>query len=118
VALSQGPKLLRTGINRLVAQTFLPAPTDPSLTHLLPLDGNHLNLAADNWQWVSVEQTGAVVAERRRAAGQAHHAGRFTPTQRATIQELVAAGRTLQSVADEYQTSRPTIWRIARQAAA
>lgn len=114
VELSNGPVQQPVGINRLVAQHFLAPPADPSHTHLLPKDGNHLNLAADNLYWAPVADTGAVVAKRAWAAGKAHPNGKLTPSQAQTIREQVAQGRTHQSLAEEFGTSRPTVSRLVK----
>lgn len=48
VSLHDGAHVTQVGLNRLVAQHFLPLPTEARFDHVVPKDGNHLNLRADN----------------------------------------------------------------------
>lgn len=114
VALSNAAGITQVGINRLVAQHFLPLPADVRLTVLLPRDGNHLNLHADNLQWVDPREVEDMdVAPRLHPRGERHGSTRLTTAQVVEIRRLVTQGRTKQAIAGQFGVSRPTISQIA-----
>ncbi|MGI4742851.1 MAG: helix-turn-helix domain-containing protein [Janthinobacterium lividum] len=104
----KGPR--QVGLNRLVAQAFLPAPTEARLRQVLPKDGNHLNVRVDNLYWADpseLEEEAVVHYLRRR--GERHHFSKLTTVEVAQVRELVAQGATRQAVANLFGVSRPTI---------
>ena len=103
-----GPRQI--GLNRLVAQAFLPPPAEARLRQVLPKDGNHLNVRVDNLYWADpseVENEAVVQYLRRR--GERHHFSKLTAAEVAQARELVAQGATQQAVATRFGVSRPTI---------
>lgn len=113
VALSNAKGLTQIGINRLVAQHFLPPPAEARLTFVLPRDGNHLNLRAENLQWVDPCEAGdADVAARLHPRGERHHNSRLTTIQVAEVRRLATLGITCQTLANGYGVSRPAISQI------
>lgn len=104
----------QVGVNRLVAQHFLPPPP-PGHTHVLPKDGNPLNLHADNLSWADPHDgTDALVAQRLYRSGERHHASRLTTAQVAQVRALAAQGESYQHLAEQFGVSRPTISEMVR----
>ncbi|MGI4742441.1 MAG: helix-turn-helix domain-containing protein [Janthinobacterium lividum] len=104
----KGPR--QVGLNRLVAQAFLPPPAEVRLRQVLPKDGNHLNVRVDNLYWADpseVEDEAVVQYLRRR--GERHYFSKLTAAEVAQARELVAQGATRQAVATKFGVSRPTI---------
>lgn len=100
----------QVGLNRLVAQAFLPPPADARLRHVLPKDGNNLNVRVDNLQWGDLYETeDEAVVHYLRRRGERHHFSKLSSEQVVQIRELVAQGATRQAVADRFGVSRPTI---------
>lgn len=101
---------LRIGINRLVAQTFLPIPADESLTVVIPKDGNRLNVCASNLQWVSFSETTDKTTWRylRGYRTRTHHC-KLQAADIAQIRLLAAQGLAQQAIANKFGVSRPTI---------
>lgn len=113
----------QAGINRLVAQAFLPTP-EARLTMVIPLDGNHLNVHADNLRWVDPhEKEDASIVGYLHCCGTRHPLSKLTPEKIMLIQQQVAAGHSHQSIADTLKVSRPAVsviaagkaWRSAQQ---
>jgi predicted DNA-binding protein (UPF0251 family) len=101
---------LRIGLNRLVAQTFLPPPADESLNVVIPKDGNRLNVCANNLQWVSISETTDKTTWRylRGYRTRAHHC-KLQAADIAQIRLLATQGLAQQTIADKFGVSRPTI---------
>jgi hypothetical protein len=115
VSLHDGGQVTQVGLNRLVAQHFLLPPTEARFDHLVPKDGNHLNLHADNLRWVdqqeSVDQT---VQQRFHRHGTRNANSKLTPELVRQIRALAAQGHTNQQLATQFGVSRPTISMIVR----
>lgn len=79
VTLYSEATVAQAGLNRLVAQHFLPLPADARKTFVVPLDGNHLNLRAENLQRVF---PGGAADEATTAylyrSGERHHRSRLS----------------------------------------
>jgi predicted XRE-type DNA-binding protein len=101
------------GISRLVAQAFLPPPAEERLQHVMPKDGNPLNVQVGNLQWVDPYETqDEVVVHYLRRRGERHANSKLTTQEVVQIRELVAQGATRQAVADKFEVSRPTVSQI------
>jgi hypothetical protein len=110
VALRRGGRTVQVGLNRLVAEHFLAPPAEARLTHVLPKDGNALNLCADNLYWADLRETAdPVAAERLHPSGEGHAGHRLTTAQVQQVHQLIAQGATQQAVADRFGVSRVTI---------
>jgi hypothetical protein len=110
VALRRDGRTAQVGLNRLVAQHFLPPPAEARLTHVLPKDHNILNLRADNLYWADLHETSdPVAAERLHPSGEGHARHRLTTAQVAQVRQLIAQGATQQVVADQFGVSRVTV---------
>lgn len=97
-------------VSRLVAQTFLPAPEEARMRHVMPIDGNPLNTQVDNLRWVDPYETqDEAVVHYLRRRGERHAHSKLTTQEVAQIRELVAQGATRQAVADKFCVSRPTV---------
>ncbi|MDB5267565.1 MAG: hypothetical protein JWP58_605 [Hymenobacter sp.] len=113
VALSNELGITRVGINRLVAQHFLPPPAQARFTFVLPRDGQPLNLRAENLQWVDpCEAEDADVAPRLHPRGERHRNSRLTTVQVVEVRLLAAQGTTCQALANRFGVSRPAISQI------
>jgi hypothetical protein len=113
VVLSKAGITRQSGVNRLVAQTFLPLP-EAHLTMLMPLDGNPLNLRATNLRWVDPhEREDASVLNYLHCCGARHPTSKLTAAQISLIRQQLAAGYSQQLVAHAFGVSRPTISLIA-----
>jgi hypothetical protein len=100
-------------LSRLVAQAFLPGPAEVRLQHVMPKDGNPLNVQVGNLQWVDPYETqDEVVVHYLRRRGERHAQSKLTTKDVAQIRELVAWGATRQAVAEMFAVSRPTISQI------
>ena len=112
----------QVGINRLVAQAFLPAPAG-HLTMVIPLDSNRLNVRADNLRWVDPHERHDIsVVGYLHCCGARHRLSKLTAATIALVQQQVATGRSHQAIADALGVSRPNIsliiagkaWRLAQ----
>lgn len=113
VALSNGAGVTQIGLNRLVAQHFLPPPDEARCTVVLPRDGNPLNLCVDNLQWVDPREVADPdVAPRLHSRGEHHANSRLTTAQVVEVRHLAAQGTTNQALANQFGVSRPTISQI------
>ncbi|GAB3852070.1 hypothetical protein GCM10028822_19380 [Hymenobacter terrigena] len=102
--------IAQVGLNRLVAQHFLPAPDDARRTFVLPRDGNHLNLRADNLQWVyPCEVTDEATSTYLYHSGELHHNSRLSTDEVAQVRHLAAQGTTQKVIAQRFNISRPAI---------
>jgi len=91
VALSRPAGVQQVGLNRLVAQHFLPPPADPAMTYVVPKDENGLNLKVENLQWAHPCQgTDDTVAAYLRPRGERHHASRLSTAQVEEVRQLAA----------------------------
>jgi len=101
---------LRIGLNRLVAQTFLPVPADEHLNVVIPKDGNRLNVCVDNLQWVRFNETTDKATWRylRGYRTRTHHC-KLQAADIAQIRLLAAQGLAQQAIATKFGVSRPTI---------
>lgn len=110
VTLCCGATVAQVGVNRLVAQHFLTAPDDVHKTLVVPRDGNHLNLRADNLLWVypSELEDGATKIYLYRP-GELHHRSRLSTAEVAQVRHLAAQGTTQQVLAKRFGMSRPSI---------
>ena len=110
VTLYCGATVAQVGVNRLVAQHFLPPPADARQTFVLPRDGNHLNLRADNLQWVYPSKVAdeATTAYLYRS-GELHHRSRLSTAEVAQVRHLAAQGTTQKALAERFGMSRPAI---------
>jgi hypothetical protein len=105
----------QVGLNRLVAQHFLPPPTEARFTHLIPKDGNHLNLGAENLRWVDQQESKEVaVRERFHRYGVENAQSKLTPELVREIRMLATQGYSNQQLALQFRVSRPTISLIVR----
>jgi hypothetical protein len=104
----------QVGLNRLVAQAFLPPPP-ASHTFVLPKDGNPLNLHADNLCWADRHDgADALVAQQLYRHGEAHHHSRLTTAQVTQVRALAAQGVAHKALATQFGVSRPTISLVVR----
>ena len=116
VTLSHNGERIRIGINRLVAQHFLPSPAQVRCTFVLPRDGNHLNLRAENLEWVDPCEVGdADVAARLHPRGEQHPNSRLTSAQVEQVRELAAQGTPFPALAQQFNVSRPAIFQIVHR---
>ena len=102
--------IVQAGLNRLVAQHFLPPPADARQTFVVPLDGNHLNLRVDNLQWVypsEVKDEATKVYLYR--PGELHHRSRLSKAEVAQVRHLAAHGTTQKELAERFSMSRAGI---------
>lgn len=110
VSLCSEANIVQVGLNRLVAQHFLPAPTDSRQTFVLPRDGNHLNLRADNLQWVDPSEViDEAIAAYLYRSGEHHHKSCLTTAEVAQVRHLAAQGTTQKVLAQQFNMSRPSI---------
>jgi hypothetical protein len=116
VTLCNESTIVQAGVNRLVAQHFLPAPADARQTFVLPRDGNHLNLRADNLQWVNpCEVEDEAQAAYLYRSGELHHNSRLSTAQVAQVRQLAAQGTSQKAIAQQFNLSRPSISLIVNQ---
>jgi hypothetical protein len=115
VSLTNETNTRQLSLSRLVAQAFLPPPVEARLRHVLPKDGNPLNLHVDNLHWADRADTqDEVVVQYLYRRGERHSHSKLTTQEVVKIRELVAQGATHQAVADMFEVSRPTISYIVR----
>lgn len=115
VSLHNGVQVTQVGLNRLVAQHFLPPPPEARFAHVVPKDGNVLNLQADNLQWAdSRTDESQTVRERFRRHGASNANSKLTPELVRQIRQLAVEGRNNQQLAVQFGVSRPTISLIVR----
>ena len=106
----------QVGVNRLVARHFLPPPTEERFQHLIPKDGNHLNLRAENLQWVDQrERKDRAVLERFHRCGARNANSKLTPALVREIRALAAQGKNYQQLARQFGVSRPTVSLLVRR---
>ncbi|UOR06960.1 NUMOD4 domain-containing protein [Hymenobacter aerilatus] len=116
VSLYGAAGVTQVGLNRLVAQHFLPPPAEERFQHVIPKDGNHLNLRAENLQWVDQrEQQDRVVLERFHRCGARNPNSKLTPDSVRQIRALAAQGQSYQQLAMQFGVSRPTISLLVRR---
>jgi hypothetical protein len=114
VSLGNGLSTRQVGLNRLVAQHFLPPPAEKRFRILMPKDGNHLNVQADNLQWVDKqEMLDATVLHYLHCCGERHPRHKLSTTDVGHIRGLLAQGISHQVVAERFGVSRPAISQIA-----
>lgn len=106
IGLSNQAAFLRIGLNRLVAQTFLPPPADDSLEVVIPKDGNRLNICVDNLQWASLSEMADKPIWRYLRGSRTC---KLQAADIAQIRQLAAQGLTQQVIADKFGVSRPSI---------
>ncbi|MDB5268520.1 MAG: hypothetical protein JWP58_1560 [Hymenobacter sp.] len=100
----------QVGLNRLVAQHFLPPPADARQTFVLPRDGNHLNLRVDNLQWVyPCEVADGATTAYLYHSGELHHKSRLSTAEVAQVRHLAAQGTPQKTLAQRFNMSRPAI---------
>lgn len=113
VALGDGTRSVQVGINRLVAQHFLPSPALASMSQVLPKDNNHLNLRAENLYWADRQElTDAAMVQRLYRRGEQHPASTLTRAQVAQVRQLATQGIKHQQLAEQFGISRPAIAQI------
>jgi hypothetical protein len=116
VSLHQGSFVTQAGLNRLVAQHFLPPPAEARFRHVVPKDGNHLNLRVENLQWVDQqERDDMAVVERFHRCGASNSQSKLTPKTVGQIRLLSAQGSNNQQLAAQFGVSRPAISQIVRR---
>jgi hypothetical protein len=114
VSLSNRAGTRQIGLNRLVAQAFLPPSAEKRLTHVIPKDGNLLNVQVDNLQWADPrEKHDEAVMKYLYRRGEQHHLCKLTTAEVVAVRLLVAQGSTRQTVADTYGVSQQAISLIA-----
>jgi hypothetical protein len=110
VALTNYQGIRQMGINRLVAQAFLPPAAEKRLTYLMPKDGKVLNVQVDNLQWIDPREVeDEIVMDYLRRRGEQHPASKLTTKEVVEIRALVAHGTSGQALADTYHVSQPNI---------
>ena len=115
VSLHHDAHVTQIGVNRLVAQHFLPPPSEARFNHVVPKDGNALNVRAENLQWAdSRADEDEAVRERFRRHGAANANSKLTPELVRQIRQLAAQGSTNQELATQFGVSRPAISMIVR----
>jgi len=98
------------GLNRLVAQHFLAPPPEARFDHLMPKDGNHLNLRVENLQWVDqAEREDLAVLQRFHACGVRSKHSKLNEQDVQQIRALAAQGHSNQALAKQFGVSQPTI---------
>ena len=114
VSLSNGTSPHQTGLNRLVAQHFLPRPAEVRFSMLMPKDGNHLNLRATNLQWVDPHELhDPIVLQYLHCCGERHPGHKIQNVDVVQIRGLLRRGVSQQDIAQRFGVSRPTISNIA-----
>lgn len=114
-SLSLEKKRFHTGVHRLVAIAFIENPNNlPQVNHK---DGNKLNNNDWNLEWCTNSENQIHAVENgliEHNYGQKHHMAKLTNVQASEIREkfILNPTRTLQSVADEYNVSLQTIFKI------
>lgn len=107
-----GPR--QVGLNRLVAQHFLPPPTEARFRVLMPKDGNHLNIQAANLQWVDPQELhDPVVLHYLHCCGERHPLHKLSRANVVQVRELLAQGVSHQELAQRFGVSRPAISHLA-----
>ncbi|RZK21928.1 MAG: hypothetical protein EOO63_18615 [Hymenobacter sp.] len=107
-----GPR--QVGLNRLVAQHFLPPPAEARFRVLMPKDGNHLNIRADNLQWVDPQELhDPVVVHYLHYCGERHPLHKLRHADVVQVRELLAQEVSQQAVAERFGVSRPAISYLA-----
>lgn len=97
-------------VARLVAQHFLPPPTEARLTQLLHRDQNPLNAHYTNLQWVNkAEIQDAYIDRLLRRRGQDHYRAKLTTEQVSHIRNLARQGKLLTALAQEFGVSLSAI---------
>jgi hypothetical protein len=82
----------------------------------VPKDGNHLNLHAENLQWVDQQESREVaVWERFHRYSVQNAQSKLTPELVRQIRELAALGHSNQQLAGQFGVSRPTALLIVRR---
>jgi hypothetical protein len=115
VSLSNGFGPQQLGLNRLVAQHFLPPPTEQRFRFVIPKDGNHLNIRADNLQWVDPqEQEDTLVLHYLHCCGERHPLHKLSRAEVGQLRDLLAQGISHQALAQRFGVSRPVVSHIAR----
>jgi hypothetical protein len=110
VTLCNEANIVQVGLNRLVAQHFLPPPANARQTFVLPRDGNHLNLRVDNLQWVDPSEViDEAIAAYLYRSGEHHHRSWLTTSEVAQVRHLAAQGTTQKALAQQFNMSRPAI---------
>jgi len=103
------------GLNRLVALHFLAPPTEARFSHLIPKDGNHLNLRVENLQWADqAEREDQTVLKRFHACGVRSPHSKLTAESVQQIRALAAQGHSNQALAEQFGVSRPAISYVVR----
>ncbi|MBC6612779.1 hypothetical protein H8B15_17785 [Hymenobacter sp. BT507] len=116
VSLYHAAGMKQVGLNRLVAHHFLPPPAQERFRHVIPKDGNHLNLHAENLQWVDQrEQEDQAVLERFHRCGARNANSKLTPALVREIRALAAQGHSYQQLATRFGVSRPTVSLLVRR---
>ena len=116
VSLYNGERVTQVGVNRLVAQHFLPPPVDVRFNHLIPKDGNHLNLRVENLQWADkCERKDEAVLARFHRCGARNANSKLTPEFVQQIRALATQGSSHQQLATQFGVSRPTISLLVRR---
>jgi len=116
VSLHHRSLVTQAGLNRLVARHFLPPPTEARFRHVVPKDGNHLNLRVENLQWVDQqEREDMAVLERFHRCGASNAQSKLTPEAVGQIRLLAAQGKNNQQLATQFGVSRPAISQIVRR---
>jgi hypothetical protein len=114
VSLSAGFGPRQVGLNRLVAQHFLPPPTEARFRVLMPKDGNHLNIWATNLQWVDPQELhDPVVVHYLHYCGERHPLHKLSHADVVHVRELLAQGVSQQAIAERFGVSRPAISYLA-----
>jgi hypothetical protein len=114
VSLGRGFGTQQLGLNRLVAQHFLPPPAEERFSVLIPKDGNHLNIKADNLQWADREEMqDADVLNYLHCCGERMPQHKLSTQNVANIRELLAQGTSHRAIAEQFGVSRPAISQIA-----
>ena len=115
VSLSNDLTSQQIGLNRLVALHFLAPPTESRFGHVMPKDGNHLNLRVENLQWVDqAEREDLAVLQRFHACGVRSPHSKLTAQDVQQIRALAAQGHSNQALAVQFGVSRPTISSVVR----
>lgn len=98
------------GVNRLMAQAFLPSPTGLHHPVVIPIDGNRFNLRADNLRWAGYcDVTDPTGWQYLHACQTRKHAKKLSEADKVSIQELARQGLTKQAISQLFGVSRPTI---------
>lgn len=102
------------GIHRLLAEAFIPNPLNlPQINHI---DGNKINNALSNLEWVTAKQNmqhGFKIGIYKR--GEARHTSKLTEEQVKTIRSRIEKGDMQKKIAEDFGVGQSAITAIKQK---